>query len=86
MVAKKYAISATSAAIALRYGANVSRGIKEIEKKMLVQSAALNGELCVELPEQTQRALLNWFKQKNPSLLRKACRELNSDPSVRGRK
>jgi hypothetical protein len=33
MVAKKYAISAPSAAIALRYGANVSRGIQAIEKR-----------------------------------------------------
>lgn len=31
MVAKKYAISAPSAAIALRYGKNVSKGILKME-------------------------------------------------------
>jgi hypothetical protein len=31
---KKYAISTPSAAIALRYGANVSRGIAGMEKKI----------------------------------------------------
>ncbi len=34
MVAKKYAISAPSAAIALRYGKNVSKGIQEMEKRL----------------------------------------------------
>lgn len=34
MVAKKYAISTPSAAIALRYGANVSRGIQGMDHRI----------------------------------------------------
>ena len=39
--AKKYAISAPSAAIALKYGANVSRGIGMMEKKIKEQEKEL---------------------------------------------
>jgi len=38
MPSKVYAISKPSAEIALRYGTNVSKGIKEMEKKILAQA------------------------------------------------